>query len=88
MRYIHTHAREEKKADMLSPYEILEHHREDLRRRLRSEGCPENDIEEAVSRSLAHWVACSLSSAMISVAVAEQHYFADRPEIVRQVWNW
>lgn len=73
---------------MLSPNEILEHCREDLRRALRSEGCAEHRIEEAVERSLAHWVACCLSSAMICADVAEQHYFSDRPEVVRQIWNW
>lgn len=72
----------------MSPYEILEHHREDLRRTLRSEGCPENEIEEAVDRSLAHWVACSLSSAMICADIAVQHYLRDRPEVARQIWNW
>lgn len=73
---------------MLSPDEILEHHREDLRRTLRSEGCAEYEIEDRVQTSLAHWVACSLSSAMICVSIAERHYFADRPEVVRQVWHW
>lgn len=73
---------------MLSPSEILDYHREDLRRTLRSEGCAENEVEEMVERSLAHWVACSLSSAMICASVAEQHYFSDRPDISRQVWNW
>lgn len=72
----------------MSPCEILEHHREDLRRTLRSEGCAENDIEAAVDRSLAHWVACSLSSAMICADIAERHYFSDRPDVSRQIWNW
>jgi hypothetical protein len=72
----------------MSPYQILEHYREDLRRTLRSEGCAENEIEACVERSLAHWVACSLSSAMSCAEVAEQHYFRDRPEVSRQIWNW
>ena len=73
---------------MLSANEILEHHREDLRRTLRSEGCAEHELEERVQASLPLWLACTLSASMICVSIAEQRYFADRPEVVRQVWNW
>ena len=71
----------------MSPHEILEHHREDLRRTLRDEGRAENEIEEAVERSLAHWVACSLSSAMICADIASQHGMLDE-RAERQIWNW
>lgn len=71
----------------MSPDEILEHHREDLRRTLRSEGRAENEIEEAVERSLAHWVACSLSSAMICADVASRYGLLDE-RAERQIWNW
>ena len=71
----------------MSPYEILDHFREDLRRTLRSEGCAENEIEAAVERSLAHWVACSLSSAMICADIAIRHgMLSEKAE--RQILNW
>lgn len=73
---------------MLSPHEILDHCREDIRRTLRSQGTPECEIEELVQRSLAHWVACSLSSAMICASLTESYYLRDRPDAIRQLWNW
>jgi hypothetical protein len=71
----------------MSPSEILDHYREDLRRTLRSEGCAENEIEASVERSLPHWLACSLSSVMICTEIAIQHgMLSDRAE--RQILNW
>lgn len=71
----------------MSPNEILEHYREDLRRTLRSEGRPDNEIEEAVERSLAHWVACSLSSAIICADIASRNGMMSE-SAERQIWNW
>lgn len=71
----------------MSPYEILEHYREHLRRTLRSEGVAENKIEDAVERSLAHWVACSLSSAMICADVASRNGMLSE-QAERQIFNW
>lgn len=71
----------------MSPSEILEHFREDLRRTVRSEGTAENEVEEAVERSLAHWVACSLSSAMICADIASRNGLLSE-QAERQVFNW
>lgn len=71
----------------MSPYEILEHYREDLRRTLRDEGTAENEIEEAVQRSLAHWIACALSSAIICADIASRHGMLTE-SAERQIWNW
>jgi hypothetical protein len=71
----------------MSPYEILDYFREDLRRTLRSEGCAENHIEEAVEESLAHWVACSFSSALLCADIASSEgLLSDQAE--RQIFNW
>lgn len=71
----------------MSPYEILDHYREDLRRTLRSEGCPENEVEEMTERSLAHWVACSLSSALICADIASRNGMLSE-QAERQIFNW
>lgn len=72
---------------MLSPYEIMEHKRQEIRR-LYATDMPEHELDELVERSLAHFIACDLSNAMACASIAERQWFADRPEVSRQIWNW
>jgi hypothetical protein len=75
----------------VSPEEIIDHVREDIKRWLLSQGndASEHEVEAEVDRLLVRDLAQRLSSAMICAQLASSYYdkrFRDRAE--RQLWNW
>lgn len=75
---------------MLTPQEIIEHTREDLRRWLMAPGndVPAHEVEDEVDRMLAGELARKLASAMMCARFTEEDYLRGNERAQKQLWNW